>query len=93
MPTGCISTMTPTSGLDQIARFLRASGLRAVRTGAALSVTSPISSALSDVLSVRSGRYLTGSGYEIGAEGDERRSADRVAFLLGVQTHAMRDAA
>jgi len=85
--------MTPTSGLDQIARFLRATGLRAVRTGAALSVTSPISSALSDVLSVRSGRYLTGSGYEIGAEGDERRSADRVAFLLGVQTHAMRDAA
>jgi hypothetical protein len=85
--------MALTSGLDQIAGFLRACGLRTAWTGTALSVTSPVSSVLSDVVSVRSGRYLTGSGYEIGAVGDERRSADRVAFLLGVQTPAVGDAA
>jgi hypothetical protein len=50
----------------------------------AVSVTNPLHPGLGEIVTAQGGRYLTDYGYEIGEHGDERATADRVAFLLGL---------
>ena len=72
--------------LLQLASLLRERGLATVlqEPDGPLKVTTPISRALQEVISCDTGCYVTRWGYEIGRPGDERATADRLAFLMGV---------
>lgn len=54
----------------------------------ALNVSNPVSSALVERVHAIAGAYVTGWGYEVGQIGDEKATANRVAFLLGVPSTA-----
>ncbi|MFD5838240.1 hypothetical protein ACFWHV_32525 [Streptomyces collinus] len=47
-------------------------------------MTNPLHPGLGEIVTAQGGRYLTDYGYEIGEHGDERATADRVAYLLGL---------
>lgn len=72
--------------LIQLASLLRERGLAtAIQVpDGPLKVTTPISRALQEVITCDTDCYVTCWGYEIGRTGDERATADRLAFLMGV---------
>ncbi|MEV6836752.1 hypothetical protein AB0N17_19970 [Streptomyces sp. NPDC051133] len=47
-------------------------------------MTNPLHPGLGEIVTAHGGRYLTDYGYEIGEQGDETATAERVAFLLGL---------
>ena len=53
-----------------------------------IQVTNPLSSLLSEEITLRRGRYMTGFDYEIGTRGQEKSAADRIAYLLGATIKA-----
>ncbi|WP_018569274.1 hypothetical protein [Streptomyces sp. PsTaAH-124] len=68
-----------------LADQLAARGLSVTPQGQhAVSVTNPLHPLVGETFTNRSGRYLTGYGYEIGVHEDEPATADRLAFLLGL---------
>ncbi|MEV6806583.1 hypothetical protein [Streptomyces sp. NPDC051132] len=49
-------------------------------------MANPLHPGLGETVTAHGDRYFTDYGYEIGEHGDEPRTADRLAFLLGLPT-------
>ncbi|MFD1540675.1 hypothetical protein [Nonomuraea guangzhouensis] len=68
-----------------LAELLRARGLSVTERGdGSVAATNPLHPLVGEAVGTINGSYLTNYGYELGEQGDERATADRVAFLLGV---------
>ncbi|MFF0771003.1 hypothetical protein ACFYUK_19110 [Nonomuraea wenchangensis] len=74
----------PTAILQEL---LRARGLSVTRgDGGAVVVGNPLHGRINAVVITANGRYLTDYGYELGEQGDELATANRLAFLLSAPT-------
>jgi hypothetical protein len=81
---GLLEFMRVLTGLEQLATCVEAHGLTADLTDTGLTVSNPVSSALTETVRRTGDAYRTGWGYELGRTGDENGTADRLAYLLGV---------
>lgn len=69
-----------------LAEHLQANGAAVVWTDATtLSASHPLNSAACEDVTADDGCYVTSYGYEVGQYGDERETADRVAYLVGAR--------
>ncbi|MER7363260.1 SAM-dependent methyltransferase [Nonomuraea wenchangensis] len=71
--------------------LLKARGLSVAEDGATVAVGNPLHPRINTVVAATNGRYLTDYGYELGEQGDERATADRVAFLLAAPAAPIAD--
>ncbi|MEU8403861.1 hypothetical protein AB0C28_52550 [Nonomuraea sp. NPDC048892] len=72
--------------------LLEARGLSVAEgDGGTVAVGNPLHPRIKAVVTATNGRYLTDYGYELGEQGDERATADRVAFLLAAPAAAIAD--
>ncbi|MEU4234844.1 hypothetical protein AB0F17_62115 [Nonomuraea sp. NPDC026600] len=70
--------------------LLKARGLSVkMRDDGAVVVGNPLHPCIGDVVATRNGIYLTDYGYELGEQGDESATADRLAILLAVPIASM----
>ncbi|WP_420032187.1 hypothetical protein ACN2WE_04835 [Streptomyces sp. cg28] len=77
--------------LQKLADDLEGRGLTVARCDPEnlIQVTNPLSSLLADEIALRRGRYIMASiDYEVGARGQEKGCADRIAYMLGATRKA-----
>lgn len=69
-----------------LADQLRARGVTVAYRNNAVTVTNPLHPRVRDIVTMSGRSYLTDYGYEIGEQGDECATADRLVYLLGLPT-------
>ncbi|SDI46955.1 hypothetical protein SAMN05421505_15512 [Sinosporangium album] len=68
-----------------LTELLKARGLFVTdRDDGSLNVRNPLHPHVREAVGAVNGSYLTDDGYELGEQGDEPATADRIAFLLGL---------